>query len=481
MCGIVGVFNPEGRALVEVPLLEHMLTLIRHRGPDETGIYYDDFIGMGSVRLSIVDLATGQQPLSNEDGTIWIVFNGEIFNYVELMAELKSCGHVFRTTCDTEVIVHLYEEFGVRCLDKLNGQFVFAIWDMGKHELFLARDRVGIRRLFYTRAGVDLVFGSEIKLILLHPDVVPHLDPIALDQIFTFWTTLTPRTAFRDIYELPPGHYMVANTRGIEIHQYWCLDFSSEGTPPFSSIEDAIEEFEALLRDAVRLRLRADVPVAAYLSGGLDSSTTTELILRNTNSDLRTFSIGFTDPQFDETMYQEQMAQFLGTQHTSIKCSQADIGSAFLDIIWHTEIPILRSAPVPMYLLSRLVRQNNIKVVVTGEGADEVLGGYDIFKEALVRRFYGRRPDSQIRLLLFNRLYPWMSQFQQSSSFALQNFFGQGATDLSNPLYSHIPRWRNTARIKQFFTKALRQEIGNYDFEADIFSRLAPGFCCGRP
>jgi asparagine synthase (glutamine-hydrolysing) len=473
MCGIIGVFNLDGGPPVEVPLLEHMLALIRHRGPDETGIYHDDYIGLGSVRLSIVDLATGQQPLSNEDGTIWIVFNGEIFNYIELMAELKSRGHVFRTTCDTEVIVHLYEEFGVECLEKLNGQFVFAIWDTSKHELFLARDRVGIRPLFYTRAGVDLVFGSEIKPILLHPDVVSSLDPIALDQIFTFWTTLTPRTTFRDIYELPPGHYMVANARGIDIQRYWRLDFSSERS---SSIEDAMGEFEALFRDAVRLRLRADVPVAAYLSGGLDSSTTSEFILRNTDSDLRTFSIGFTDPQFDETPYQEQMAQFLGTQHTSIKCSYTDISAAFLDVIWHTEIPILRTAPVPMYLLSKLVRQNTIKVVVTGEGSDEVLGGYDIFKEALVRRFYGRRPDSQIRPLLFSRLYPWMSQFQQSRNFVLQNFFGQGATDLSNPLYSHLPRWHTTARIKQFFAKDFQQEIGNYDSEATVLGQLAPDF-----
>jgi asparagine synthase (glutamine-hydrolysing) len=474
MCGIVGVFTPTGGAPVEVPLLEQMLALIRHRGPDESGIYVDPLIGMGSVRLSIIDLAAGQQPLSNEDGTIWIVFNGEIFNYIELMAELRSRGHVFRTSCDTEVIVHLYEEFDTGCLQKLNGQFAFAIWDVRKERLFLARDRVGIRPLFYTKTADTCIFGSEIKAILAHPNVRAAFDPIALDQIFTFWTTLTPRTAFRDIYELPPGHYMTVSTGCSEIRRYWELDFSTADSSPTQRIEDAVAEFEALFEDSVRLRLRADVPVAAYLSGGLDSSTTTDFILRTTSNDLRTFSIGFTDSRFDETSYQQQAVNYFGTRHTNIVCSDADIGREFADVIWHTEIPILRTAPVPMYLLSRAVRQQGIKVVVTGEGADEILGGYEIFKEAMMRRFWAREPDSNLRPLLLGSIYPYLAQIGNNG--ALSSFFGYGLSDVANPLYSHALRWRTTARIKQFFAPSFRSSVGDYVPEEEVKSRLAPDF-----
>jgi asparagine synthase (glutamine-hydrolysing) len=480
MCGIVGIYNPLHGLSPETDLLEHMLTLIHHRGPDETGLYLDDYVGMGSARLSIVDLVTGQQPLSNEDGTLWIVFNGEIFNYVELMSELKSRGHIFRSSSDTEVIIHLYEEFGVDALPKLNGQFAFAIWDARRQELLLARDRVGICPLFYTQTASALIFASEIKALLLHPDVTAQIDTTALDQIFTCWTALAPRTIFRDIVELPPGHYLQASPSGCAVHPYWQLDFSREETKPLS-VEDALAEFEALLSDAVRLRLRADVPVAAYLSGGLDSSTTAELILRTTHSDLNTFSIGFTDPDFDETRYQNQAAAFLGTKHFHMTCTPADIGMIFPEVIWHTEIPILRTSPAPMHLLSHFVRQNHLKVIVTGEGADEVLGGYAIFKEALIRRFCAHQPGSRIRPLMFSQLYSWIPQFHDLSPNTLNNFFGQETADLSNPLYSHMPRWHTTARLKQFFSDETQQQIGKYRFEADVRAQLPPEFTTWSP
>lgn len=477
MCGIVGLFNRRTGQPGERSLIERMLGRIHHRGPDETGIYQNSGVSLGSARLSIIDLVTGQQPISNEDGSIWIVFNGEIYNYLELMAELKTKGHVFRTTSDTEVIVHLYEEYGVGCLERMNGQFAFALWNTRTEELFMARDRVGIRPLFYTETPQGaLVFASEIKAILEHPDVHAQLDPIALAQIFTLWTTLTPRTAFANIHELPPGHYMLVDREGFHIERYWQLTFPPSDDLPEYELGDALAEFQALLQDAVQLRLRADVPVAAYLSGGLDSCTTCDFILRHTQSDLRTFSIGFTDAQFDETVYQQEAAAYLGTQHTSINCDASDIARAFSQTIWHTEIPVLRTAPIPMYLLSRLVRDNNIKVVVTGEGADEILAGYNIFKETLVRHFWARQPDSNLRPLLLTRLYPYLSQMGGARVGVLRTFFGYGLTETTDPLYSHNLRWHNTSRTWQFFSDDLRAQIGDYDVLEDVRERLPTGF-----
>ncbi len=477
MCGIVGLFNRKPGLPSDRALIERMLGRIHHRGPDETGIFQDPSVSLGNVRLSIIDLATGQQPIFNEDGTLWIVFNGEIYNYLELMADLKSKGHVFRTSSDTEVIVHLYEEYGVDCLQKMNGQFAFAIWDSNKKELFLARDRVGIRPLFYTETAQGaLVFASEIKALLEHPHVQAELDPIALAQIFTLWTTLTPRTVFQNINELSPGHYMLANRDQVQIKRYWELTFQPDDMASDMELGDALEGFQDLLQDAVRLRLRADVPVAAYLSGGIDSCTTCDFILRHTQSDLRTFSIGFTDAKFDESSYQQEAVAHLGTQHTSINCDAADIAQAFNRVIWHTEIPVLRTAPVPMYLLSGLVRRNNIKVVVTGEGADEALAGYNIFKETLLRYFWARHPDSALRPQLLTRLYPYLGQMDNAQVGALRSFFGLGLTEITDPLYSHKLRWHNTSRTQQFFSSDLRSKVADYDPVEDVRGRLHPDF-----
>ncbi|MFH0878729.1 MAG: asparagine synthase (glutamine-hydrolyzing), partial [Lentisphaerota bacterium] len=406
MCGIVGILNLKDHPPAEQGTLRQMLEMIRHRGPDGFGIYRGEHAALGSARLSIIDLSGGDQPIGNEDGSQWIVFNGEIFNYVELRPQLEAHGHRFSTNTDTEVILHLYEEYGHNCLNYLNGQFAIAIWDMRKQSLFLARDRFGVRPLFYTVHDGRLIFGSEIKAILAHPGMRAEIDPIALNQIFTFWSALSPRSVFRDIIEIPPGHYLQAQDGAFTLHPYWSLDLmpeSSSERPP----QDYLDELESLLIDATRIRLRADVPVGAYLSGGLDSSTTTAIIRKYTNARLDTFSISFTDsPEFDESQFQRQMANYLGTDHQVVECNHADIGRVFPDVVWHTETPVLRTSPAPMFLLSKLVNDCHFKVVVTGEGADEFLAGYDIFKEAQVRRFWARDPDSQRRPLLLRRLYP---------------------------------------------------------------------------
>ena len=457
MCGITGTLNLSKSHPISESDLRQMLAMVRHRGPDEFGIYLDDQVGLGSARLSIIDLSGGQQPISNEDGSIWIVFNGEIFNYVELRPDLEKRGHHFSTNSDTEVIVHLFEDYGPNCLKYLNGQFAIALWDANKRTLFLARDRLGIRPLFYTITDGAFIFGSEIKAILADRRTRAEIDPISMDQIFTYWSTLSPRTVFKGIYEVPAGHYLLAQAGELKVERYWQVDFPADSpVRDEKKLEDYLEEFQALLVDATQIRLRADVPVGAYLSGGLDSSTTSAIIRNYTNNRLDTFSIAFTDPEYDESQYQRKMAELLGTDHHVVYATHEEIGRVFPDVVWHVETPILRTSPAPLFLLSRLVREHKYKVVMTGEGADEFLAGYNIFKEALIRRFWARDPESRIRPLLLRRLYPYIGDLSKSGEAYLNAFFGEGLTDVDSPFYSHMIRWRNTARTKRFFTDELR-------------------------
>jgi len=452
VCGIVGTLNLHELPPVENRMLRRMLGMLRHRGPDEFGIYRDANVGLGSARLSIIDLSGGQQPITNEDQTLWIVFNGEIYNYVELRSPLERKGHVFTTNTDTEVVLHLYEEYGPTSLDFLNGQFAIAIWDTQTQKLFLARDRLGIRPLFYTIASERLIFGSEIKALLAHPNVHAEIDRKALKQVFTYWSTLSPNTIFEHIQELPPAHYLTVGQDGdIDIQPYWKLDF--ETFPWYSCAEGIALGFEELLTDAVQLRLRADVPVGAYLSGGLDSSVTTSIIRHRTNNHLETFSIAFDDLDFDESKYQTQMADFLDTDHRVVHCSSEDIAGVFPDVIWHTETPVLRASPAPMFLLSKLVHDHGFKVVLTGEGADEILAGYNIFKEMKIRRFWARVPESELRPLLIQRLYPYIPGFSGNGGTYLRAYFKKGLTNVDDPAYSHALRWSSTARLQRFLAE----------------------------
>ena len=454
MCGIVGVCDLGGAPPVDEATLRRMLGTIRHRGPDEFGIYLDEHVGLGNARLSIIDPITGQQPIGNEDGSLWIVFNGEVFNHPELRRELEARGHQFSTTSDTEVVLHAYEEYGPGCLSRFNGQFAIAIWDMRLRTLFLARDRLGVRPLYYTQAGGALVFASEIKAILAAPGVTADPDPLALDQIFTFWSTLSPRTFFRDILELPPGHFMLVEDGRITVERYWEMAFPDDGDVPRRPTRDYAEELRDLLVDAARIRLRADVPVGAYLSGGLDSSTVTAIVRNQTTSPLETFSIAFTDGDYDESGFQLTMAEALGTEHHVVRATYCDIGAVFPEVVWHAETPLMRTAPAPMFLLSGLVRDNRFKVVLSGEGADELFAGYDLFREAKIRRFWAEQPDSTCRPALFDRVYPWKPG---SNSDFVKAFFGLGLTEVDARDYSHALRWRTTARAKRFFSEDVRR------------------------
>ncbi|NLX97903.1 MAG: asparagine synthase (glutamine-hydrolyzing) [Rhodopirellula sp.] len=469
MCGIAGIHHLRGEP-VDPGRVRRMLAPIVHRGPDGQGAVALGGTALGHVRLSILDVSGGTQPMSNEDGSIWVTFNGEIFNYIELREELIRRGHRFATKSDTEVIVHLYEEEGEDCVRRFNGQWALAIWDARQSKLLVSRDRLGVRPLYYAVVGNELIFASEIKALFTHAGLPRRIDLVGLDQVFTFWSPLAPRTVFEGVSELPPAHHLIVRNGRIETRRYWQIDYR----PKAIGIEDAADRLLELLGDAARIRLRSDVPVGAYLSGGLDSAVTAALVARSTNASLRTFSITFDDPAYDESAYQQRMVRHLGTDHDAIRCRGADIGRALPDVIRHTEKPILRTAPAAMYLLAGLVRREGYKVVLTGEGADEMLGGYDIFKEAKVRRFWARRPESARREALLGRLYPYQQAMLGQSLAYRKAFFHVRPGDLSDPLFSHLPRWELTSRLKRFFSEAVRAELAGRDPLGDVRA-LFPG------
>ena len=453
-----------------------MAAAIAHRGPDGQGVFAAPGVGLAHVRLSIVGLADGQQPMTSADGRFTIVFNGEIFNYVELRDDLKARGIVFRTGSDTEVLLQLYALHGKDCLSRLNGDFAFAIWDARDRRLMLARDRMGVRPLFYTRHKGALYFGSEVKALLQVPGIEAELDPFALDQIFTLWAPIPPRTAFKDIYELEPGHLLTAEGGRIDVRPYWSLDFPDADDRAEADQGAMEEELRALLADATRLRMRADVPVGAYLSGGLDSSLITALAAPMAPNGLNTFSVTFDDAEHDESAFQMEVTRALGTHHRAVASGSADIAASFPDVINFTERPVLRTAPAPLYRLSGLVRDAGMKVVLTGEGADEIFAGYDIFREARVRRFCARQPGSKIRPHLFRRLYPYLPGLKQQSSDYLAAFFGASNDVAGDPLFSHRPRFRSTAAAKIFYSDDLRATLGTYDAAEELASRLPDNF-----
>jgi asparagine synthase (glutamine-hydrolysing) len=463
MCGIAGLWSAAA-ARPKRHELEAMVRALRHRGPDGSGIRVDGPIGLGHARLSIIDLTTGAQPMANEDGTVWVVFNGEIFNYLELRQQLLREGHRFRTESDTEVLVHLYEEHGDAFVHHLNGQFAFALWDGAQQRLILARDRVGIRPLFYTWSGGRLVFASEVKALFALDGVARRLDPHGLASLFTFWSVLQPRSVFEGVQTLPAGHLMIVDANGTRLRRYWDWPFGALAAAPFhsgDSVSEAerAEELRSLLVDAVRLQLRADVPVGAYLSGGLDSSIITTLIRRHTDTPLRSFSLTFEDSEFDESAYQRVLVDFLGTDHSSRPTTTREIGAAFPRVVWHAESPLVRTAPAPMMLLADSVRAAGYKVVLTGEGADEAFAGYDIFKEAKVRRWLARSPGSAWRGRLLERLYPYLSNSPGAARALSQRFFAEGLDRAGAAEFAHMPRMATTRRLLGYFRPEWRERL----------------------
>lgn len=465
MCGIAGILNLTGAPPVERASLERMIGMLRHRGPDGTGFYLAAGVGLAHSRLSIIDIDGGDQPIANEDRTLQVVFNGEIFNYIELRADLERRGHRFRTHSDTEVIVHLFEEKGERCLDDLNGQFAIALWDEREQRLFLARDRMGIRPLFYAMHHGKLFFASEIKAIFAaDPSIPREINPAVLKEIFTFWVPSGEESLFKGIRQILPGRWAMIGNNGFRNGEYWDIPLRHPLTADSRNESALVDEFRDLLADSIRLQLRADVPVGAYLSGGLDSSSITALVRTGASNRLKTFSVTFNDPVYDESHEQQEIVSFLNTDHASVQCGPDDIAAAFRDVVWHAETTLLRTAPAPLYLLSQLVGQSGYKVVLTGEGADEILGGYDIFKEAKIRAFIQKDSASRIRPLLLRRLYPYLPISPAESAALAARFFDTHASP-GEQFYAHRPRWKTTAWTLGFLDDDFRQSEGPGPFD----------------
>lgn len=377
MCGIVGICSCSDEDLRGGGTLERMAATIVHRGPDDDGFHYDRGAAIGMRRLSIIDLSGGHQPLSDESGERWIVFNGEIYNFQSVRPPLEDAGHVFRTHSDTETIVHAFEQYGPDCVHHLNGMFGFAIWDSRERKLFIARDRMGVKPLYYAWDGRRLVFGSEIKALLASGFVARELDDEALWHYLTFGYVPAPMTMWRNVRKLPPGHRLMFEpaTAALCVERYWDIPYGKPG--PALSADDEVRQFTDLFLDSVRLRLIADVPVGIFLSGGLDSSAVAAAVNEVHNTPLKTFSIAFHEGgRYDETPFARKVAEKLGTDHHEIRIGRQEYMDFLPELVYYTDEPLADRACIPLYYVSRLAAQH-VKVVLSGEGADEVMAGYD--------------------------------------------------------------------------------------------------------
>lgn len=456
MCGVAGVLALPSEGPPSLETLRRMIAMLDHRGPDGYGLYRDERVGLAHARLSIIDLEGGDQPLTNEDGSVWLSFNGEIFNYIELRAELRAKGHQFRTDGDSEVIVHLYEEYGPEAWTRLNGQFAFALWDRARRRLALVRDPFGILPMHYARPDGRVLFASEMKALFASGAVPARLAPAALNEIFSHWSVAAPSTPFAGVTSVRPGTAVWFDTDLIAHEQrYWQLEFSEDRSLALGTLDDAADELEERLQRAVALRLRADLPVGAYVSGGLDSAVISSLIRTTDTSDLQSFAVRFAESEFDETDHQRRVVRRLGTEHHEVVCTDADIVDHLESVVWHCEAPMLRTAPVPLFLLSKLVGDNGMRVVLTGEAADELFAGYGIFKEDKIRRFWARAPGSQARPQLLARVHSEVGSGTRDTAMWAE-FFRQGLSDTDAPFYSHSIRWSNTGWTRRVLSSDVR-------------------------
>jgi len=482
MCGIAGIVGLNASAAVpNREALIRMASALYHRGPDEFGVYRDDRAGLAHARLSIIDLATGQQPMADEGDATWIVFNGEIFNYLELREELVSLGHRFRTHSDTEVIVHAYRAWGDAAFERFNGQWAVALWDSVAKRLVLSRDRVGICPLHICEHAGHLYFASEVKAIFAaNADIPRAFDPIGLSQTFTFWTIVPPQGVFHGVTELEPGHVRTYQNGTVHDRAYWTPRYPVPGDARdkfHGSLEDAVKEVRRALENATSLRmLRADVPVGSYLSGGLDSSLVAALGRQYAGDKFQTFSLRFDDAEYDETEFQRLMVNMLGSEHHEVIVSRSDIANAFPEVIYHTERPILRTAPAPLFLLSKLVRKHGVKVVLTGEGADEMFAGYDIFREGKVRRFWGRQSESTWRHRLLERLYPYLARSPVSQQAMARQFFGRNIAAHRAPGFAHDTRWHTTGALKRLLSKDVQAAAAGRDVTKELLDNVHADF-----
>ncbi len=440
MCGIAGFFHASLAVEAHPDIVLGMLRAIAHRGPDATGYVVDERCGLGSTRLAIIDIESGVQPLSDSTQRYWLCYNGEIYNYLELRDELTALGRSFTTQSDTEVLLQAWLQWGPACLRRLNGGFAFALYDRDRDELILGRDRYGKRPLFYAASGEGLVFASEMKAFMAVPGFAFEHDAPQLASILAVWTPLPEQTGFRGVRQLPMGSWLRCRAGSMELVSYEPLDFA--GKVAVASESEALELIRDQLRQSVALRLRSDVEVGVYLSGGIDSAVIALLAQERSTHPLATFSIEFADRQYDESTQQREMAALLGSRHRALNISHRDMVENFPVAAWHAEIPAFRSAFVPMYLLSAATREAGIKVVLSGEGADEAFLGYDLFKEVLLREQWERLDETQRRSRL-GQLYPHLDHYGPQDIAALTGLYQQFSAERMPGLFSHELRFQN--------------------------------------
>src|SRR5438874_2343597 len=372
MCGIAGLLSLGDKPVFEEEI-QSMCDAMVHRGPDDAGYYVRDGIALGMRRLSIIDLSTGNQPVHNEDRSVWVVFNGEIYNFKTLRASLERQGHTFYTGTDTEVIVHLYEQYGERCVDKMRGMFAFAVWDSRRKTMLLARDRIGVKPLFYTVAGGRLAFGSELKVLLQLPEVERRLNWESVNHLFTTMCTPSSESIVDGVHKLKPGHILTASAKdGIRVREYWDVVFDPDYGKPEQYF---VERLRDLLEESVRLRLIADVPLGAFLSGGIDSSSVVATMARIGSGRVKTFSIGFAEQEYNELDYARQVARKFETDHPELVV-EPNVLDVIDDLAWYLDEPFGDSSAIPTYMVSKLASEH-VTVVLSGDGGDELFAGYD--------------------------------------------------------------------------------------------------------
>ena len=459
MCGITGGLWFDERKAVSPSVLNGMVQSLQHRGPDDSGVHIESLhqdvtgifpgVALGFRRLSIIDLAGGHQPMSNEDGSVWIVFNGEIYNYRDLRRRLEGSGHRFQTDSDTETIVHLYEDLGTECFTHLNGMFAVAIWDRTKRQVVLARDRLGKKPLFYQWRDRQLLFGSELKALSQSPDFDTKLSAGAIDQFLTYQYVPHPNTIYETSRKLPPGHVAVVREAGVEVKRYWNLDYRSERD---ISEQEAASKLDELLRDSIRLRLRSDVPLGAFLSGGVDSSLIVALAQQQMDTPLHTFSIGFNEADFDETSYARQVAAWVRTEHNEYKVTP-DAVSVLDQLAWHFDEPFGDSSAIPTWYLCQRTREH-VTVALSGDGGDELFAGYDRYRALWLSGWFNRLiPAAPILGSRFVQSLPHSNR-QRSFVRRLQRF-GEA---LNQPAARQYMNWL------QIFPERMRAELYRDDF-----------------
>jgi asparagine synthase (glutamine-hydrolysing) len=460
MCGIVGIFDTHGNRQIDRQVLTRMNESQHHRGPDEGELHIEPALGMGHRRLSVIDIATGQQPLRSTDGALTLVFNGEIYNYRELRTELIALGHAFRTKSDTEVVLHAYRAWGADCVLRLRGMFAFAVWNRSEKTLFLARDHVGVKPMFYSLLPNGyFVFGSELKSIMTFPELSRTLNPRAVEDYFAYGYVPEPKTIFNNAYKLPPGHRVTlrVGSKTVTPERYWDVPFQQEAPRPEAEIE--LELIERL-RESVQSQMVADVPLGAFLSGGVDSSAVVAMMAQQNNETVNTCSIGFDDPDFDESVFANQVAQRYATRHHAQVVSKDDYG--LIDTLAHLyDEPFSDNSAIPTYRVCQLARQR-VTVALSGDGGDENFAGYRRYRYAMAEQGVRARLPLGLRKPLFGtlgKLYPkadWAPQM-----FRAKTTFEALARDLVEGYFHGVAKMPDRVR-DELFTDKFRTELQGY-------------------